>query len=348
MTITDTTGTYEPAGNVVEALARCIADVRAVGKDGFNKEQKYNFRGVDAVVNAVHPVLALHRVVVVPHAAVPRYTPVTSKSGSAGRIVDLELTYRVYGPGGPQDFIDAVVFGEAADYGDKATAKAFSVGYRICLLQLMNLPTDDPDPDAGAAFEHVSQRTAQAAAVPDEPRELGEARTRVQAAWNFQFGPWNKEQGEALYTKVVGGVLTEATAGDLRKFAAYLSSLPARDAGSTPDTAPAPADEGGVRPVSDEKLSKRDNAHMFVMFEKLGMKEDRQGQLTYLSRTLGRDIKSRSEVMQGDWPAVRNALTYDVDLVKQTGEVPKDVSGPAPAAQSADGESRVPAGPDTQ
>lgn len=294
---------YEPAANVIEALARCVADVRAVGKAGYNKEQNYNFRGVDAVVNAVHPVLAQHRVVFVPHAATPRYTPVTAKSGKAGRFVDLELTYRIYGPGGATDYIDAVVFGESADYGDKATAKAFSVGYRICLLQVMNLPTDDPDPDAGPAFEHVSGRAAQVAAMPEEPRELGEARSRVQAAWNFQFGPWVKEQGEELYTKVIGGALTEATAGDLRKFAAYLSSLQKEDAGSDPADAPPPAnsDQQQTSRYRDPSapLSADQRTRIIASLSELGIR-DRQDRLQWMSDTLGRKVATTNDLTMAE------------------------------------------------
>lgn len=310
--------TYEPAANVIEALARCIADVQAVGKAGYNKEQNYSFRGVDAVVNAVHPVLARHRVVIVPHAAAPRYTAVTAKSGKAGRFIDLELTYRIYGPGGPEDHIDAVVFGESADYGDKATAKAFSVGYRICLLQVMNLPTDDPDPDSGPAFEHVTSRAAATAAIPDESRDLGEARTRVQAAWNFQFGPWVKEQGEALFTKVVGGALTEATAGDLRKFAAYLASLPPKDAGSTPSTAEQPPAEGSdasrYRDPS-APLSDAQRVRIIANLKEMGITE-RQDRLEWMTSTLGRKVSGTGDLTMAEAGQLIETLNGGVTVVE--------------------------------
>lgn len=310
---------YVPASNVIEALARCIADVTAVGKDSRNNEQKYNFRGVDAVVNAAHPVLAKHRVVITPYAAQPNYTPTTSKSGTAGRFCDLKLTYRVYGPGGPSDSIDVTVFGESADYGDKATAKAFSVAYRIVLLQVLNLPTDDPDPDAGAAFEHVSARTAQAAAVPDEPRELGEARTRVQAAWNYQYGTWVKTEAESAYTKWCGGVLMEATAGELRKFAAYLSTLPVADAGGEPGVAP-PA--GDAPSAGGGKITVKQRGQLFVLLGEIGLTA-KADQLRWINKQLQREYESRTQITFDDAKVLIDALTKSgVDITQPAAPEP--------------------------
>ncbi|STD70275.1 ERF family protein [Corynebacterium renale] len=39
------------------ALARVMADVKAVGKSGYNSHQNYNFRGIDGVMNGVGPAL---------------------------------------------------------------------------------------------------------------------------------------------------------------------------------------------------------------------------------------------------------------------------------------------------
>ena len=44
--------------------------------------------------------------------------------------------------------MSGLVAAEAFDSGDKATAKAMSVALRTFLLQLLALPTDEPDPDS--------------------------------------------------------------------------------------------------------------------------------------------------------------------------------------------------------
>lgn len=146
---------------VHQAVNAVMAEVRPVGKDSEATAggARYKFRGVDAVVNAVHAAIVKHGVIVAPIAAQLTHTNVTSKSGTAGRAADLTVTYRWWGPAG--DYFDTQVCGESMDWGDKSTPKAFSVAYRTCLLQTLNLPTDDPDPDS-EQFEHVHTPPTQA------------------------------------------------------------------------------------------------------------------------------------------------------------------------------------------
>lgn len=131
---------------VVAALANVMEDVRAVAKDGRNQQQQYPFRGIDAVMNAVGPVLRKHKVVVVPLLESVNYRDVTTSGGKPSRECTVSVRYRFYGPSG--DYIDCVTPGESMDFGDKGAPKAMSVAFRTALLQALCLPTDDPDPDS--------------------------------------------------------------------------------------------------------------------------------------------------------------------------------------------------------
>lgn len=133
--------------SIVKSLAAVMADVQAVAKNDRNQAQGFKFRGIDAVMNAVGPVLRKHGVVVVPELISVDYQTVEigqkrTPMGHA-RIV---VAYHFYGPEG--DSITSTVAAEAMDSGDKATAKAMSVAFRTCLLQALCLPTDEPDPDS--------------------------------------------------------------------------------------------------------------------------------------------------------------------------------------------------------
>lgn len=130
---------------IMQALASVMRDVQAVGKDGFNTNQKYKFRGIDAVVNAVGPAFREHGVIATPEVETSTFRDVKTSGGKPSRECTLTVRYRFYGPAG--DFIEAVVPGESMDSGDKGAAKAMSVAYRIALLQVLCIPTDDVDPD---------------------------------------------------------------------------------------------------------------------------------------------------------------------------------------------------------
>src|SRR3546814_15484780 len=80
-----------------------------------------------------------------PHHCVAEYRDVLTSTGKPTREVTVTGTYRFYGPAG--DYIEAVVPGESLDSGDKGTAKAMSVAYRIVLLQSLCIPTDERDPE---------------------------------------------------------------------------------------------------------------------------------------------------------------------------------------------------------
>lgn len=135
---------------VHQALTKVMGDVQAVRKDSKNQAQKFNFRGIDAVMNAVGPALRKHGVTILPEDVEVHRSNGTTASGKQTAEVVIKVTYRIYGPSG--DSIHGKVAAEAMDFGDKAVAKAMSVAYRTFLLQALTIPTDDPEPD-GESFE---------------------------------------------------------------------------------------------------------------------------------------------------------------------------------------------------
>lgn len=131
---------------VFEAFTAVMGEVQGIAKDERNTQQGFDFRGIDAVMNAVGPALRSHGVIIVPEAKsidVERYS---SKSGAQMRNSTVLMQYTVYGPGG--DSFVGSAYGEAADSGDKSVSKAQSVAYRTFLLQGLTVPTHQRDPDA--------------------------------------------------------------------------------------------------------------------------------------------------------------------------------------------------------
>jgi class 3 adenylate cyclase len=172
---------------VQEAWASVMADVRALAKGDRNAQQGFNFRGVDAVMNAVGPALRAHGVAVVPtgvhDVAADTYT---TKGGTVMRDVRLVVSYAITGPAG--DTMPGAAAGEASDAGDKATPKAMSVAYRTFLLQALTLPTDERDPDAdtyeraaGPSREEAAQRYVPGLVACADPVVLENVRQQAEA-----------------------------------------------------------------------------------------------------------------------------------------------------------------------
>lgn len=128
------------------AMARVMADVRALAKGDKNTHFNFMFRGIDSVLNAIGPALRSHGVVVLPKVLDCQYRDVRTAKDKPAREVTVRVEYTFVGPAG--DSLSVITAGESMDEADKGTAKAMSVAMRIALLQAFALPTDEPDPDA--------------------------------------------------------------------------------------------------------------------------------------------------------------------------------------------------------
>lgn len=132
----------------VEAVNAVMLAVMGIGKNQRNNTpgQSYQFRGIDAIINAVGPALRAHGVVVSPRVVSCKQEEViVGAKRTAMRLttVEMEYTWRA----GGDSFVTSTI-GEAFDSGDKGAAKAQSVAYRVALIQTLCIPTDEPDPDA--------------------------------------------------------------------------------------------------------------------------------------------------------------------------------------------------------
>lgn len=222
---------------VVEALASVMEEVRGVGKDGFHDAPgaKFKFRGIDAVVNAVGPALRKHRVVVVPQLVSIDHRDVLTSGGKNARETCVVVKYVWTGP--DNSTLETVVPGEAMDSGDKGTAKAMSVAFRIALLQALCLPTDDTDPDA-TSYERAAPAQRQPEPQQDSGADVARRRLRETCAENG----WDMDIVAALYAEKKPTTLREATdVASITKFRDYLFTLPQTD------LAPVPATNGAAQ-----------------------------------------------------------------------------------------------------
>ncbi len=133
--------------SAAQSIAGVMDLVSGVAKRDRNDAQRFNFRGIDAVVNAIGPALRQVGGVIVPTVLDKDYARGVTKSGTPTVECFITVAFDWYGTDGGEP-LRGVVAAEAMDTSDKATAKAMSVALRTYLLQTLMLPTDEKDPDA--------------------------------------------------------------------------------------------------------------------------------------------------------------------------------------------------------
>jgi hypothetical protein len=167
-----------------EVILEIMKEVQAVSKKERNEAQKFNFRGIDAVLNVVGPALRKAGGFLVPNVLEKVYDVAPTKSGGFQTVVRLSVEFSIYGSEGEP--VSGIVAAEAFDTSDKATAKAMSVALRTWLLQVLALPTDEPDadsfyPELGGAPVAARNWQGEIDALKDRDAALqlfNEARTR--------------------------------------------------------------------------------------------------------------------------------------------------------------------------
>jgi hypothetical protein len=133
--------------NIYESISKAMADVGAIGKTKWNEQQKFKFRGIDDVMNSLHPVLEKNKIFVVPEVLEQTREDRVSGKGNPLIYSICKIKFTFYAEDGSS--VTAVVIGEGMDSGDKATNKAMSIAFKYALFQIFCIPTEEmQDPDA--------------------------------------------------------------------------------------------------------------------------------------------------------------------------------------------------------
>lgn len=209
------TGEIVPAPPTVFVLVnRVLAALPAIGKDSWNEQQRFHFRGIDAVLNNLNPLLAEHGVTVVPHMVLERIAGQrATKSGGVMYEVNLHVRFRLYGPLG--DFIEGEAWGEGTDSGDKATSKAHTAAQKAFLVQAFNVSTKEQtedEPDRNTPEETTGRAPRENAGAPAALSPSGKPICAL-CGKTIDKGP--KRDAEGRWThKVCGGGESLPPAGE--------------------------------------------------------------------------------------------------------------------------------------
>lgn len=132
---------------IYEKLPAIMKQIGAIGKDKYNSQQKFKFRGIDDVMNTLHPILTENQVFVVPEVITHEREERKAKAGGNLIYSVCTIKYTFYASDG--SCVSAVVVGEGMDSGDKATNKAMAIAFKYACFQVFCIPTEEmKDPDA--------------------------------------------------------------------------------------------------------------------------------------------------------------------------------------------------------
>jgi hypothetical protein len=134
--------------NNIHAAMR--AAMRDACKTGISKSSSanlgggnVNFRGVEAAMNEISPILVNHGITITPKYSELNVTERAKDNGKFSRFATIKGSFTFAADDG--SFVVAETFGEAQDVGDKAIIKAQSVSFRTAIFQIFVVPTMSMD-----------------------------------------------------------------------------------------------------------------------------------------------------------------------------------------------------------
>ena len=286
------TGPPWPGSPLAAALARVQAQLPRLGKtetgkvsgetkDGRQFSYEYKYADLSSISDAILPLLGANGLAFTAF-------PGTGPDGK------LSLRYELLHESG-----EAKV-GYYPIGGGTAQQLGSSITYarRYCLCAVTGVAPDKDDDAASVANQ-------QAAAPPDP--ELEEARAKVRGAWQFHYGDVIvPELAQAYNAYSHGGDLWQASPGDLRKYAAYLSNLPREEAGADP------ADAASNKPPGGGPITGRQRGKLFALMGDIGL-HDKGAQLTWINQQLQTSYESRTEITFDDANVLIKGLEQGID-----------------------------------
>lgn len=129
-----------------------------IAKLNDNQQQRYKFRGIDDVYNAIAPMLAKHKLVIMPKVLNREVTERQTRNGGVLFNVVVHVNYHFVSAEDSSEFVVSA-FGEAMDSADKATNKAMSAAYKYAAFQSFCIPTEG-DNDADATTHDIQPKVS--------------------------------------------------------------------------------------------------------------------------------------------------------------------------------------------
>lgn len=162
---------------IYSAIVDAMGQINAIAKGRSNSMQNFKYRGIDDVMNELHPILAKCGIFIVPTVLEEQRAEGKTSKGGVIYFTRLKIKFTFYAKDG--SFFESVVIGEAMDSGDKASNKALSIGLKYALLQVFCIPTeDDKDPDS-TSYDFIANKGAEQAFDNVPQKQTSQARVEL-------------------------------------------------------------------------------------------------------------------------------------------------------------------------
>jgi hypothetical protein len=183
--------------NVYESVAKAAKLVKVASKDKTNEFHKYDYRSIEAVMDAVHDAVASAGITVVLHTMRNFQRLLVDVKNGKEVLVCYEGVFRVFGPAG--DWFETVHFCEGMDSRDKASNKASTAGYKEVLQKLFTLPFghDQAEADDGPSVSEPRQRRERR--QEDDPGVAGGPSTEQKPAPGIEYRAAYPSEGHVIW-----------------------------------------------------------------------------------------------------------------------------------------------------
>lgn len=134
---------------ILNGVQMVMEEIGAIGKNKRNQMQGFNFRGIDDVMNTLHPLLVKAHIVIIPTVVDVTREERQNSKGTTTLIYSIARVRYTFMSTIDGSTIETEVIGEGMDSGDKSMNKALSIGMKYACFQLFCIPTEEMvDPDA--------------------------------------------------------------------------------------------------------------------------------------------------------------------------------------------------------
>lgn len=171
------------APQIFALIGKAMKEIGAVGKDSINQTQGFKYRGIDAVMNALNPVMSKYGLFITTEVL----EQTREERSSVKSVWDkdkkqyvektstliwsvLKIRFTMYAPDGSN--ISSVIIGEGMDTGDKATNKALSIALKYAAFQIFMIPTEETAVDPDAESHEVAPKIPAKTAANTAPVEV--------------------------------------------------------------------------------------------------------------------------------------------------------------------------------